>query len=283
LQAAYLLALPLNYFLELGFFLVAGVVYYRHWRESPLTPDLDLLLCCLTACSLLIVSFFRSAVHDNDLGCRGAMPIQFALLVWATAVIDQRWISFRRRSNEPVAGWRQDALRRLAAAFLVIGVLGTATDQFLARFYWGFSQDSQHALALRRAYEALRKKFPPSAIVQHNPRIRREVMEGLYADRQVVAADRETGPVFGVDFVRYSKVENDLAPVFLDCGAGSQAYAEATARRYRITAWLLKDTDPIWACANSWVWGGKPIFQNRFVRVISALGAEKGQEEAKAR
>ena len=66
--------LPLNYLLEFGFFLVAGLLYFKAawFRSDPparkrLIPDLFLLLT-----SFFICTFIKSTVIDNnDIGWRG--------------------------------------------------------------------------------------------------------------------------------------------------------------------------------------------------------------------
>jgi hypothetical protein len=39
-----------------------------------------------------------------------------------------------------------------------------------------------------------------------------------------------------------------------------------------ISAILVKDTDPVWANRESWVWQRPPIVANRFMRAISCTG-----------
>src|SRR5438309_12096557 len=84
LYLARFLLLPMNYFLELGFFFVAGIAYLYNLvkRRAPSRAELALVL--LAAVSIFLCTFFRSGViTNNDLGWRGFLPAQFALLLWA--------------------------------------------------------------------------------------------------------------------------------------------------------------------------------------------------------
>src|SRR5579883_1250224 len=65
--------LPLNYFLELGIFFVAGIRWWRERRRSSkqLQPA-ELAIALMVATSILICTFVRSSViGNNDLGWRG--------------------------------------------------------------------------------------------------------------------------------------------------------------------------------------------------------------------
>ncbi len=74
----------MNYFAELGFFFVVGVVFlWNLWRKRDFGPALQATVL-LAGISVFIASFFRSGVISmNDLGARGFLPAQFVLLLWA--------------------------------------------------------------------------------------------------------------------------------------------------------------------------------------------------------
>ena len=86
-----LAALPLNYFLELGFFGVASIVFLIGLRKSrPLRPGV-IAGITLAAVSVLVCTFLRSGtLEGNDLGWRGFLPAQFVMLLWAAALMVQR-------------------------------------------------------------------------------------------------------------------------------------------------------------------------------------------------
>ena len=84
--------LPLNYFLEFGFFFLIGRIKWRQYRASgrPLSRQ-DLACAAMLAVSTLICTFLKSSViGNNDLGWRGFLPAQFVLLLWSVDIWMER-------------------------------------------------------------------------------------------------------------------------------------------------------------------------------------------------
>jgi hypothetical protein len=82
-----LAVLPLNYFMELGFFFVAGYLWVRKNGNTYRTfntfhmPEMLLL-----GASVFVGTFFRSTLANNDLGWRSWMFGQFILLIWSVDI-----------------------------------------------------------------------------------------------------------------------------------------------------------------------------------------------------
>ena len=93
-----LLLLPLNYFLELGLFFVVGWWRWKTWRAKRFTLERqELAAGAMIGVSVLICTFLRSSlIGNNDLGWRGFLIAQFALLLW-TADLLAEWPRLPRR------------------------------------------------------------------------------------------------------------------------------------------------------------------------------------------
>ena len=112
---ANLVLLPLNYFLELGFFFAVGVIEWRRLRAKGTLDRNDLALGLMALVSVTVCTFLRSGlISNNDLGWRGFLIAQFVLLL--------------RGAQLP--SW-SSKLALLAA----LGFAGTMYDQALLRFY----------------------------------------------------------------------------------------------------------------------------------------------------
>jgi hypothetical protein len=292
-----LLLLPVNYFLELGFFFVAGLLYLqaaarerRAYREGRTPKDgrslfdhlgTDLLLL---ACSGFICSFFRSAIiGNNDVGWRGFLPVQFILLVWGANVIVTTWPGWAGRQREEAApGF--PIVKKAAVVLLVIGLASTLFDLAYLRVYaklddrlgWSnriygaqVEQRGRRAYALREGYQYVYAAFPLDAILQSNPEVEYLVLaQGVYGQRQTAAAGREYAFIYGDTPDVYQAVSGRILPVFNDPTLGWPAVARA-CQDAAIDVLLVKDLDPVWQDAGSWVWSRAPAFWNDFVRVYA--------------
>ena len=123
-------------------------------------------------------------------------------------------------------------------------------------------------MALRKAYYTLERELPRNAIVQSNPDTDQEdFFYGLYADRQTAAASRSCDTPFGGSAEVCKALVSGLAPLF------ENSAASQLDRRLRISALVVRDTDPVWSDRNSWIWHAPTLFTNGFVRVIATANA----------
>jgi len=116
LPLANALALPLNYFLELGFFLAAALVWWQQHRASgrPLTRT-EAATWLMIATSAVTCTFLRSSViGNNDLGWRGFLIAQFGLLLLAVDVLSD-WNANTGRDG-----------RAFLTVLLVLGAAGSS-------------------------------------------------------------------------------------------------------------------------------------------------------------
>jgi hypothetical protein len=279
------LVLPLNYFLELGFFFVVGVVQWKKMRSAKaFFNHTELCGFMMAAISLLICSFFRSSViSNNDLGFRGVLIAQFILLVWAADLWDEVFVA---APDVTSPGQRTPSKDRYAilAGLVVLGVAGTLyevsmfrlfpviSDRFaIPRNFWlsGDRNLGRRTYAVRELYDQLRNELPQRAIVQHNPKASPgDLFYGLYADRQAAAETSSCGAVLGGDPAPCPNMIGILNDVFEKPGAVEANRVDGICRDLSIDALVVKDTDKVWADRNSWVWRKKPHLANDYARVF---------------
>ena len=220
------------------------------------------------------------------------MLAQFILLVWSASLLPAllpRWFG----QIPALAQVRLSTLSRwillgVAAAGFIGAVFNLAYDRFFIVYDDRFvSQDRQGWLdksvparewgertyALRQAFCYIRSHYPLSAIVQNNPQTESQVLtQGMYGMRQTVAAGPEYIFIYGDTLDRYQSVAVGITPLFQ---ANSQSYPqvqEACLER-SIDILVVKDIDPVWQAANSWVWQAAPVFSNDRVRVYACGGS----------
>ncbi|HUZ46958.1 MAG TPA: hypothetical protein VMW54_10010 [Terriglobia bacterium] len=286
--------LPLNYFLEFGFFFVVACLGVRRlWRRG-FRDQAEWGAAALGAASLLICTFMRSSVIiNNDLGVRSSLVVQFILLLWAAEMWDEGTLGFGPSRVGPRTAHPR-AAPSLVAVTVVLGVLGSCYELCLQRTFpilsdflavqkcsW-LSPDHQlgrRTFELRRAYEELNRMLPASATVQADPEDGiGNVPAGLYSDRQMVAGGGSCNTVFGGSEKFCEQVILPrLKPLFDDRQPVTAAEVTDTCREFSITALLFEDTDPVWKDQSSWIWKTHPLLSNDFVRVIKC-GAGAGAQ-----
>jgi hypothetical protein len=263
LPLANALALPLNYFLELGFFLAAAVLWWTKRRGRPFTPA-ESATWVMIAVSVTICTFLRSSViGNNDLGWRGFLIAQFGLLVIAVDVLSD----IREK-------------RAFLIGLVILGAAGSAYEIGINRlyapladrgvvplFYW--LAPDRHAgernYANREAGEFAARSTGPNAIVQFNPHTGAQNTSALlYSDRPSLAADESCMSTFGGDpglcpalIAELDRVYKDAAP---DLGRA--------CRTLPMELIAASDTDAVWSNRQSWVWTETPVFANAYVRLF---------------
>ncbi|HEX3746548.1 MAG TPA: hypothetical protein VHW09_21575 [Bryobacteraceae bacterium] len=263
------LALPLNYFLELGVFLAAALLWWKlhRARRKPLTRA-ELALWMMIAVSVTICTFLRSSViGNNDLGWRGFLIAQFALLLLSVDVL---------------AELREQ--RAFLAVLLVLGAAGSAYEVGINRFYapladggavplFSWLAPDRHAgernYAYREAGEWVVAATPPDGMVQFNPRIAQQNTPALlYFGRPSIAADENCMSTFGGDPALCPALIAALDPNYPKAGAPAASGLDAVCRALPIRFLTADDTDPAWSDGGSWVWTETPAFANRYVRIF---------------
>ncbi len=271
-----LLALPLNYFLELGFFLVAALVYVREKRKTGCWSMSLNFTALLAASSFVICSTLRSAViSNNDLGSRGFLPAQFVFLLWTAELLCSRK-EVRSAARQPSTwsfhpAWAVLIVLGLAGTIYQVGYLrlvGPLADHGIAPL--NYSPDRQlgrRAYALRSAYRNLNRVIPRWAIVQNNPQWKySDFFYGLYAHRQTAAYDPDCGAEFGGSQSECHIAFPQLASAFSESSDTTGDIARLF-RTFNIRAVIVKDLDGAWKDRETWVWRTSPALANDYVRI----------------
>jgi hypothetical protein len=263
------LALPLNYFLELGFFFASALLWWKMHRArgKPLTSS-ESATWLMIAASVTICTFLRSSViGNNDLGWRGFLIAQFALLLIAVDVFSE----VREQ-------------RAFLAVLLVLGAAGSAYEIGINRFYAPMAdrgivplfswlapdrRAGERNYAYREAGEWVTAATPPDGIVQFNPRMTQQNSSALlYSERSTLAADTNCMSTFGGDPALCPALLTALDGAFPPAGQSAARDLAVVCRALPIDFIAASDTDPAWSDRGSWVWTQSPAFANSYVRIF---------------
>jgi hypothetical protein len=275
-----LLALPVSYAIQFGFFALGGVYYWRQRRRARDARLDDWFWLIAVAASLTACAFLKATVANNDLGLRGLLFAQFGLLLWSIPLA-VALLSERRRSIE-LRPWT----RRLAMALLVTGVLGSMYDLIMLRvggdlviggrgpgpcvridYCWNAPQ-GREVLEMRRAYEWIRAHTPDDAVVQHNPSLDYAYFPALYGERPMLMSDCHHTCLFNVSKDAMAATAATLDRIFGRPDLPPQQVARA-AGDLHIAFLVLTVRDPAWKNAPLWDALAKPVYADESVHVYS--------------
>jgi hypothetical protein len=265
-QGINLVFLPLNYGMELGVYFLGAFLYWRFCRGTPYALRggrawWPLLLTCALA-----VTFVRSAVSWNDLGWRGFLPLQLALLLALILVWD------RLAEGRLGAGWRPVLviLASIGLATTVCDLISMRLYPIVEDFYGPNAGQASTAFSRREAYRHLNVLDPSHRLyVQHNPDREVDYESGLFGDRRVPVEDTIYGSQYSIDPKTFQSTFKRIAAVFENCDAGSEEYAAAVAADYQIRFWLFQSSDAVWQNHHCWIWSRPTVFGDRHVIVIA--------------
>jgi hypothetical protein len=287
-QALLVLALlPIGYALEFGLFALGGNLYLRLYGRSKMAGPATgrpirsfLLIGFLT--SLLIVSFVRSSIINNDLGWRIIWFAQFAAMIWTAAVVQSM------APQSPFASAGRGILRPGAIGwiFLFIGVAGNGWDMVGLRvklpdpattFSGPVNRWPLDDMAQRWAYDWANDHLPHRAILQHNPAQLYRIFDfGLYGRNRVALADGAAN-LFGVSAAMAQHRRDAIRPIFER--RLTPAQIGGVARANRIDYLLFVAVDPVWKAA-----GGPPralrcLYRNERACIVDVASIAKGASD----
>jgi hypothetical protein len=271
----HLLLLPLNYFLELGFFLLAGIYWYSHCGKEQLAKNpfaKGEIILLLT--STILPTFFRSTlIANNDFGWRGWLPAQFILVVWGTDIISYMW------SKQPIVRisfFRKPASKKsvttLISGLLLLGILTTLQDVFLLRA-WPILVDTgllhrsspdtyrgEKVYEARTVYKLIDDLTPADTMIQSNPGFNVDRPAGLYGTRNSVIAYHT---LYGVAPEVYKPLVNEIRNIFSTSNSNWQSL-DAACRHYSINVLIIKDSDDLWQSRIALKAEREPLFMGKY-------------------
>jgi hypothetical protein len=273
-------SLPLNYFLEFGFFFMVAVAQGKRLRHFKKLNDEHACGIAMLGTSILVCSFLRSnSIQSNDLGWRGILVAQFVLLLWAAELWDNALFP-SGKTRFTLLGWTL-ALGALPAIYDVtmLRIYPILLDDLsIPRYHW-LAPDhllGERTYALRQVYETIARDLPRRALVQQNPDgLPGDLFYGLYADRQTVAETAGCGVVFGGEAAPCPAILAQLHELFGSTGTLESPQVDSTCRKLSITALIVKDTDGVWRNQHSWVWTRTPFTANNYSRAFLCGDADK--------
>jgi hypothetical protein len=263
-----LIFLPVNYFLELGFFAVAAVLFWK-WRRSLGTPlaKEESLLTSLAIGSVLICTFLRSTVRWNDLGWRGFLIAQFVLLLWGIPVVQA---VLDRRGKDPsvaiMSRWRL-----LTIFCLVIGLAGTVVELFNIRTNFA-GPETPLTIEMTETYEWINQHTPYSAIIVFDPGGDTDYFSTLYGHRQMAADGRIFTFLYGGITQQDTNVLTDATDLFTKDRSVDDV--RKFGNQYHVNVIVVFSTDKVWNDPSSWVWKMQPAYQTDKSRVFLLFRAD---------
>ena len=263
---ARLLALPANYLIGFGLFFVGAWLFWRR-RGDRAGNEVARLVALSAVVGLLLATFAKSTIVNNDLAWRVVLFAQLAALLWTASALfgDAPALPFSHR------------LRRASPLIVmtaVLGLAGVAYDLIGLRAFHalglggepGMRRDAGLDRELRAAYTWLDGNVARSTVVQHNPDAERALAYGLYGRFRVAVSDRHNARLFGAPDAAIARRHGDLVPVF-----ASPMSAEEARRRlagHHVDIAVVTAADPAWKDRASWVWSLPALYESARVRLV---------------
>ena len=266
-------ALPLNYAVEFGALAIGSFAFWRRRKVAIVHANAVARLLTVSAIVALVIgSFVKSAIANNDLGWRVLLFAQVAATLWTAAVLEPYWIRMQRTVNGIVPALLPP---RIVMATLAIGFGGVVYDMAGLRVYRPLAQtgiadvqgDPVVAREVRTAYTWLNANVPHSTVTQHNPAVARSFAYGLYGRMPVAISDRHNAILFGAGHDEALARLEDIIPVFGEGLAAEAANQRLTRNRVAIA--VVTSADPAWNAPQSWVWQAPALYHSAHVRVIA--------------
>jgi hypothetical protein len=262
-----LIFLPLNYFMELGFFFLVAFLWIKNNKSTLGKSPFYVAEVLLLSTSFLVGTFLRSTlIENNDLGWRSWLPGQFILLVWGVDVLDgffnsrRFFLSQRTKYN--------------LILLVTLGVSTSVLDATLLRFAYFFvfgSEGGRQIYSARQAYDLINETLPKDIIVQYNPMIAVNHPSGLYGMRQSAISDRTA---YGVPPVEYDAMVKGVSKIFTMVKVQNWAPIESICKEYAIDVIVVTNTDPLWESLDLLEEERLALYQDDYNAVFFCRGAE---------
>jgi hypothetical protein len=273
----FLLLLPINYLMELGFFFVAGLLWLQKngkvgWQKNPFHLAEILLLIVV----VLIGSFVRSTtISNNDLGWRVWLLGQFVLLIWGVDIIQQY---FPSGGKEKLAAQIKKTAQQLTI-FLLLGLITTIVDVVSLRTWTmlvdqkgvlgssTYSADTklgERTFAARLTYDFINKNLPENIHVQHDPLEALNIPVGLYLDRPMVIAGQTA---FGISPDEFDKRVSAAAEIFTTDASWGEI--DNSCNQNFIDVIVVNDIDPLWKKLPALKQKRQPLYENNYYAVFA--------------
>lgn len=275
--------LPINYLMELGFFMIAGLLWIQEFRSGRIHQRPIIFFEMLLFTSVVVISsVFRSAiVSSNEIGWRGWLMGQFVLLIWAVDILEVYPIfdKVRKKTTEAF----NTAKARYMHTLIIFAILGFTTsvvdvvllriwpalvDQNVAGFPNGLSPDTQlgkRTYAARIAYSFVRDQLPMDLVVQPNPEGGIDRQSGLYGTRQIAIS---ANAPFNVPVSLLEKNVDRISEIFTVNDDRTWERIDGLCKEMFIDVLIADDLDPLWENLSLLSRQRDPLYENEYFAVF---------------
>jgi hypothetical protein len=263
------MALSVGYFVELGFFFIAGIYWFRiKDKETYVSNPYYLAEILLLIVVLLTSSFLRSTLGNNDLGWRGWLPGQFVLLVWG---VDVTQVLLLNEMNAPalVNSSNTAKARNLLRIMISLGILTTIINAVFLRVYspvMDSPEVGRRSYSARLAYDYMRDHIPADVIVQNNPKNFTDGPSGLYGTHQMIISDILA---YGIPPDAFYKLVEEVGIVFTNQNVTNWQSIDNICQRFLIDVLIIKDTDPIWNSLVTLKTQRSALYENTYYSLVA--------------
>lgn len=228
-----LIFLPVNYFLELGFYFFVPFIWFSQ-RKTEKKSNQYWAEVILLFSSFLVGTFMRSTlIENNDLGWRSWLPGQFILLIWGVDVLATLKTDMSKRNQANLI------------FLVVLGVLSTLLNVGLLRFepILAGSEFGTRNFSARKAYTSILQTLPSDIVVQYNPNSYINRPAGLYGMRQSAISDRTA---YGISTEIFLEKVADVGKIFLMDAVSTWQPVDDLCEQNFIDLLVIENTDPLW-------------------------------------
>ncbi len=280
----YLILLPVNYLMELGFFFFIGLIWLQNVRFQINIPGkIKIFEITLLSVIVFMTTFFRSSiVSSNEIGWRGWLFGQFILLVWAVDVL-QPYLFDANLIKNKIGNllFSKNKRLKLLTYFAIAGILTSGIDLTLLRiwpimvdlgitgFPNGLSPDIQlgkRTYSSRLAYEFIRESLPADVVIQNNPSRGLDRPSGLYASRQFAISYNAP---YNVPLNVLSENSDGISAIFNSDMTATWMKIDSICNQYYIDVIVVNDIDPLWAQLPNLDIQRMPIFSNNYYSIYT--------------
>jgi hypothetical protein len=288
-------AIALLTFAEFGFFAFVFVHQLRRdlLARHPLTTSQRALWTIF--CGAALVALFLSSAADgpNDLGMHAGMVLKFVLLLWATPWVAD--VLKQRHQFHAFSARHKAALLATVTAF-VLGLAGSLYQLVMERALFPLQEAgilhkkmdiypisglSYRLYDVKTAYQQAASSLPRDASILFSPDSPLVPALGLYATRQMIAADPKCGTPFGGDPHRCTAIYPSLQSFFGTTTPASPGEPlppqvptptlQELCRSLHASAILLTSADPVWNAPHNASWQSQTLYANRSTRILTCL------------
>jgi len=205
------------------------------------------LLLASALCALVVATFLKSTILNNDLAWRSIWFVQFAAILWTAAALQGPVMRLRDTR------WSVKALLALGIAAVLWDVVGL---RFIRPPYMATSDGDLIAARAddddqRAVYEWATLHLPAPAIIQHNPALHRRMFDfGLYGTHRTGVADRDAN-LFGAPAAEVAARIAMLKPIYIQSLPAADIVRRA--RNAGVDYLMFTSSDPLWKSS-----GGPP-------------------------